>query len=49
MNLEDPEFIDINSFDMSKTILENSLEELEKYLKYFKDGDYHKFPQPVPK
>lgn len=45
MDLDNPDFIDINAFDQSKAILENSLDDLQNYLKLFEKGEYSKFPK----
>ena len=46
LDLDDPNLIDTNAFDQSKKILENSLDELQMYLKYFENEQYDKFPKP---
>lgn len=45
MNLDNPDFIDIQAFDQSKAILVNALDELEMYIKYFEKAEYDKFPK----
>ena len=45
MNLDNPDFIDVNAFDQSKAILENALDDLQTYLKLFEKGEYAKFPK----
>lgn len=45
MNLDNPDFIDVNAFDQSKAILENALDDLQTYLKLFEKGEYGKFPK----
>lgn len=38
MDLDKKEFIDIASFDQSKSILENALDDLQHYLQMFEKG-----------
>ena len=45
MDLDNEDFIDIKSFDQSKAILENAIEDLQHYLKLFEKGEYEKFPR----
>lgn len=45
MDLDNEDFVDIKSFDQSKAILENAIEDLQHYLKMFEKGEYEKFPR----
>lgn len=45
MDLDKKEFIDVDAFDASKTILDNALDDLQLYLKMFEKGEYDKFPK----
>lgn len=45
MDLDNEDFIDVKSFDQSKAILENAIEDLQHYLKLFEKGEYEKFPR----
>lgn len=47
LDLDNPNLIDISAFDVSKKILENSLDELQAYIKFFENGQYDKFPKPA--
>lgn len=47
LDLDNPNLIDISAFDISKKILENSLDELQAYIKFFENGQYDKFPKPT--
>lgn len=38
MDLDKADFIDIKAFDQAKTILVNTLDDLETYIKYFNNG-----------
>jgi hypothetical protein len=45
MDLDDENFIDTASFDQSRAILDNAMEELTHYLKIFNKGDFRAFPR----
>jgi hypothetical protein len=45
MDLNNEDFIDEKSFDQSKAILKNAMEDLEHYLKMFERGEFEKFPK----
>jgi hypothetical protein len=45
MDLDNPDLIDIKTFDQSKAIFVNALDELESYIQYFERGEYDKFPK----
>lgn len=47
LDLDKPDFIDIQTFNQNKAILTNSLDELQTLIKYFNAGQYDKFPKPV--
>ena len=48
MDLDKKEFIDTASFDQSKNILENALDDLHHYIALFEKGEYEKFPKYKP-
>jgi hypothetical protein len=45
MDLDNENFIDTVSFDQSKAILDNAMEELTHYLKIFNKADFRAFPR----